>query len=153
MPPAVLAMKTASDGAVHQDAEVELALDVETFFDQQALDDAAAGAGLRRDQLHAQHLAGEVRGFVGGMRELHAAGFAAAAGVDLRLDDHDGRAESLRGLARFFLGEGDFAARRGHAEARRSLSPDTREFSSRSVFRVAAKSGQPVLEFAASAKH
>ena len=76
-------------GAIHQDAEVEFALDVEAFFDQQALDDAAAGAGLHGDEIHAEHVAGDVGGFVGRARELYAAAFAAAAGVNLRFDDDD----------------------------------------------------------------
>ena len=52
------------------------------------------------------------------MRELYAAAFAAAAGVDLRLDDDDVGLEALRGFAGFFLGEGHFAARSGDAVAR-----------------------------------
>ena len=47
------------------------------------------GPGLVGDESHAQHVAGDVGGFVGRLRELDAAAFAAAAGVDLRLDDHD----------------------------------------------------------------
>jgi len=49
------------------------------------LDDAAGGAGLRSDQLHAENVAGEIGGLVGGSRQLDAACFAAPAGVDLRL--------------------------------------------------------------------
>ena len=37
-----------------------------------------------------------VGGFVGRFRQLHAAGFAAAARVNLRLHHHDGRAQPLR---------------------------------------------------------
>ncbi len=50
-----------------------------------------AGAGLRGDQRHAHHFRGQLRSFVGRARQLHAAAFAAAARVNLRLDDHDGR--------------------------------------------------------------
>ena len=46
------------------------------------------------DERHADHLAGELLGFVGGLRELHAAALAAAAGVNLRLDDDDLAAEA-----------------------------------------------------------
>ena len=74
-------------GAIDEQAEIKFALDVEAFFDEQALDDAAGGAGLRRDQLHAENVAGEIGGFVGGARQLDAATFAAAAGVDLRFHD------------------------------------------------------------------
>ena len=49
--------------------------------------------------------------FVGRSGELDAAALAAAAGVDLRLDDDDRAAESARNLARFGGVEGDFAAR------------------------------------------
>jgi len=40
-------------GAIDKESQIKFALDVETFFDEQALDDAAGGAGLRSDQLHA----------------------------------------------------------------------------------------------------
>ncbi len=50
MPPAELAMITELDGTVHQNAEIEFALDIEAFFNQQPTHDAAAGTGLRRDQ-------------------------------------------------------------------------------------------------------
>ncbi len=43
------------DGTIDQDAEVKLALDVQPLFDQQTAHDAAAGAGLGRDQLHAKN--------------------------------------------------------------------------------------------------
>jgi hypothetical protein len=97
-------------GAIHENAEVKFALDVEAFFDEHALDDAAAGAGLHGDEIHAEHGAGDFGGFVGGMRELDATGFASAAGVDLRFDDDDGSAKALGGGAGFFLAESDFAA-------------------------------------------
>ena len=48
-------------GAIDENAEVEFALDVETFFDEEALDDAAAGAGLRGDEIHAQHVSWRCR--------------------------------------------------------------------------------------------
>src|ERR1700733_10724384 len=104
-------------GAIDEDAEVELALDVQTFFDQHALDDAPAGTGLHSDEIHAEHGAGDFGGFVGRMRELYAAGFAAATGMDLRFDDHDRSAQALGGGAGFFLAEGDFAAWSGDAIA------------------------------------
>ena len=40
-------------------------------------------------------------GLVGRLRELDAAAFAAAAGVDLRLDDDDAAAEASRDVAGF----------------------------------------------------
>ena len=104
-------------GAIDEDAEVEFALDVEAFFDEHALDDASAGAGLHGDEIHAEHGAGDVGGFVGRVREFDAAGFTAATGVNLRFDDDDGSAEALSGGAGFFLAEGDFAARSRDAVA------------------------------------
>ena len=54
-----------ADGAVHQHAQVDFALDIEPFFDQHAADDAAFRARLRGDELHAQDLLGERGGFFG----------------------------------------------------------------------------------------
>ena len=77
-----------------------------------------AGPVCDGDQIHAEHVRSDFGGFVGRMRELHAARFAAAAGVNLRFHDDDVGLEPLRAFARFFLGEGDFAARSGDAVAR-----------------------------------
>src|SRR4029077_20966139 len=63
-------------------------------------------------------MAGDVGGFVGGARQLDAARFAAAAGVNLRFHDANVRLQALRGFARFFLGKSDIAAWSGHAVAR-----------------------------------
>ena len=60
-----------------------------------------SGAGLVGDQRHADHLLGELLGFAGGLGELDAAALAAAAGVNLRLDDGDVAAEPPRDLAGF----------------------------------------------------
>ena len=108
----------AAGGTVHQEAEVKFALDVEAFFDEKTLDDAPGGTGLRSDQFHAENVAGDIGGLIGGTRQLHAACFAPAARVDLGFHDGDVRLQALRRFARFFLGEGDFAARSGHAIAR-----------------------------------
>ena len=110
----------AAAGAVDEQAEIKFALDVEAFFDEHALHDAAGGAGLRRDELHAQDVAGDVGGLVGGARELDAAGFSAATGVDLRFHDANTRLQALRGFASFFLGESNFAARGSHTIARQN---------------------------------
>ena len=98
MPPAVLAMKTgAPDGAIDEDAEVEFALDVQAFFDQQAADDAAFFAGLRRDELHAENLPGErLRLRRGDVASFTPPRFAAAAGVNLRFHHDDRSAQALR---------------------------------------------------------
>src|SRR4029077_10745171 len=68
-----------ASGTIHKQTEIKLALDVEPFFDEEALDDAAGGAGLRSDQLHAENVAGEFGGFIRGARQLDTTGFAAAA--------------------------------------------------------------------------
>ena len=54
----------------------------------------------------------------GDSRELDAAALAAAAGVNLRLDDDDAAAEAAGDVAGFAGVERDFAARHGHAVAR-----------------------------------
>ena len=119
MPPAALAMMTGRRGrAVDQDAQIELALDLEPFLDEHAADLLALGAGLMRDQRHADHLLRELLGFVGRLGDLDAAALAAAAGVDLRLDDGDVAAEPLGGVDRFGRRERHLAARHGNAEAR-----------------------------------
>ena len=64
-------------------------LDREALLDEQALDLLALGAGLRRDELHAEDLLDRGLGVGPGLRDLDAAALAAAAGVDLRLDDDD----------------------------------------------------------------
>jgi hypothetical protein len=110
----------AAGGAIDEQAEIEFALDVQAFFDEQALDDTAGGTGLRSDQLHAENLAGEIGSFVGRTGQLHASRFAAAAGMDLRFDDGDVGLQALGRFARFFLGEGDFAAGSGYAIPRQN---------------------------------
>ena len=74
--------------AVEHDAEIQLALDGQRLFDQEALHHAALGAGLVGDQLHADHAAGDFGGFGGVLGDFDASAFAAAAGVNLRLHDH-----------------------------------------------------------------
>ena len=93
MPPAAEAMKTLRPIlTVEHDAEIEFPRDGQGFFDQQALDLLAFGAGLVRDQLHAQHLVGDLGGVLGRLGNLHAAALAASAGVDLRFDYDSGGA-------------------------------------------------------------
>ncbi len=101
-------------GAIDQNAEIKFFLDGQRFFDQQAAHDAAFGAGLMRDQLHAQHLAGEIGGLVHRLGDLHAAAFAAASGVDLRLHHDSGCA----GTQQLFGDRFGFLARAGHRSAR-----------------------------------
>jgi hypothetical protein len=92
------------------------------LLDEEAPHFLTAGAGLVRDELHAEDLLGE-RSRVGraAFGHLDAAAFASAAGVDLRFDDGDGRARlglellggGLRlvdGERRDALGDGDAVA-------------------------------------------
>ena len=81
----------------------------------------SAGTGLMRDELHAEHLAGERAHLVDRAGELDAAALAASAGVDLRLDDPDRPAELLRGLDRLVDRERRNAARHRNAEAAKEL--------------------------------
>ena len=71
------------------------------------------------DQLHPEHVAGKIGGFVGRARQLDAAAFAAATGMDLRFDDYDRgmRPKAVGRLARFILGEDNFAAGSSNAIA------------------------------------
>ncbi len=73
------------------------------------------GSRLVRDELHAEDLLGELDRLVRALRELDAAALAAAAGVDLRLDD-GAPAELLRDASRFLGRVRDAAAGRGDAE-------------------------------------
>ncbi len=102
--------------AVEDDAEVELALYGKGLLDEHLSNDAALGAGLVRDEAHADHVARDGRGFGGVLCDLYAAAFAAAASVYLGLDNY-GRGDILRGG--FGLGgrARHLAARNRHAIA------------------------------------
>ena len=73
--------------AIESDRQVELAIDVDGFLDQQLAHLLAIGAGLVGDQLHAEDLTGQLASLFRRTGELHSAALAAAAGMDLRLDD------------------------------------------------------------------
>ena len=89
-------------------AEIQLAGDVAAGLDIDPLDVAALGAGLVRHQLLAEHRARRRRDLVLRARELDAAGLAAAAGMDLRLDHPDLAPPSrVRRLDRLGGGVGD----------------------------------------------
>ena len=51
-------------GAIDEQTQIEFALDIEPFFDEKPFHDAAGRSSLRSDQLHAENVAGDVRGFV-----------------------------------------------------------------------------------------
>jgi len=87
--------------------EVEFALDGKSFFDEEALHDAAFGAGLVSDESAAEDGVGCYAGFGGVLDYLDASAFTASTGVDLaltttvprvfvRLIPHPVRCEPLR---------------------------------------------------------
>ena len=91
MPPSALTIMTMLlRGAIDDHAEIQLAIDREPFLDQQAADDLSRRAGLVGDQRLPEQRCGDRLGLVGAVGDLDAAGLAAAAGVNLRLD-HDRR--------------------------------------------------------------
>src|SRR5690606_13257679 len=78
--------------AVEQEGEVELLGDLGALGDHQGLHDVAL-------DVEAEDLLGTCRGLLGTVRELDAAGLAAAARLDLSLDDDGPAAQLLGGLA------------------------------------------------------
>ena len=88
----------ASDGAIDQNAQVEFALDVQAFFDEQALHEAAPGPVCGVTSFMPRILEASSRGFVRRARQLDAAALAAAAGMNLRFD-HDYVGAELRRCA------------------------------------------------------
>jgi hypothetical protein len=107
-------------GAIEHDAQVQLARHLQTFFDEHAPDDAPFGAGLMRDERHADHRGRELDGILGALRQLDTAALAAAARVDLRLDDNHGAAQTAGDVVGFSRRGGDFAARHGDAVTRKN---------------------------------
>ena len=104
--------------AVDEDAEIQLTSDVKPLLDEHTGHLPALGPGLMGHQVHAEHLSGQLLGFVRRPRELDATSLAAATRVDLRLHDNDLRAETPSDLARFRGRERDLALRNRHTEPR-----------------------------------
>ena len=106
--------------------EVEFLLDVGAVLDIEAVDLLAGGAGLDGDQRIAEHFLDELLDFVDRLGEAHAALFtgggflelalAAAARMNLRLDDPERTAEFLGGGFGFLDLENWNAARNRHSE-------------------------------------
>ena len=103
--------------AVEHEAQIELLGDGDAAFDIEAVDDLARGAGLVRDQLLAEEFVGGIEHFVLRAAELDAARLAAAAGVDLGLDDPELAADLARPVGRLLGAVGQRALGNGHAEA------------------------------------
>ncbi len=94
-------------GAVQQEGDVVLLGDVRSLRDH----DPVHGVAL---DVHAEDGVGVRLGLVGGVRQLDPAGLAAAADLDLGLDD-DGAADPLRGGSGFGRGGGHRAGEDGYA--------------------------------------
>ena len=116
----------AAGGAVDEHRQVELGLDVGAVLDIEPVDLLAGLAGLDRHEGVAEHFARELLDLVDGLGEPHAALFAggsflelalaAAARMDLRLDDPERAAEFPGGGLRLVGGEDRLAPRDGQAE-------------------------------------
>ena len=86
----------AAGGAVGGDGEVILVRDVDARRDEQLADLEPLGAGLRGNHAVAEHEARGVGALFGRADELDEARLAAAAGVDLGLDDGERRTRLRR---------------------------------------------------------
>ena len=105
----------ALGGAIDDEAEIELLVDGQALFDQQARDPLAGRARLIGDERLTDQLARDLFGFVERLGELDAAGLATPAGVNLRLDHGDRGAEPLGDLGNFLRRKGHFTARHWNA--------------------------------------
>ncbi len=85
-------------GAIHEQTHVEFALDREPFLDQHPPHALTGRAGLVGDQLHAENSFCVDLDGVEPLGHLHPAALAAAARVNLRLDNRHGAAEALGDL-------------------------------------------------------
>src|SRR5262245_14537311 len=74
--------------AVEQQSQIKLLFNFQPLFDEQRTHGAAFWTGLMRDQIHSDHLFGQVVNIFRRAREFDAAALTAPAGVDLRFDDH-----------------------------------------------------------------
>ena len=101
---------------VDQRRKIELAVDGRAFLDIEAVDLLAVRAGLMGHEDGAEQALGLLAHVLGRLHDLDAAGLAASAGMDLRLDDDDRRAEVLCCLDRLLDRESGLAPRHRHAE-------------------------------------
>src|SRR5690606_19521080 len=85
----------------------ELARDIRARFDIDAIDRQALRPALMRDEPRPEHRLRVQRHLVDRSCELHTARLAAAAGMDLGLDDPQVAAERLGRLTSFFLARRD----------------------------------------------
>ena len=73
---------------VNYNSQVELLLNIHTFFDKDLLDQASLGARLGGDERHSENRLGRPLRFFGPVGELDAPALAPASGMDLRLYHH-----------------------------------------------------------------
>src|SRR5262249_6078622 len=104
---------------IEHETEIQLALDLQALLDQHAADPLTVRPRLVRDQIHAEHLFRRRTRVGWSLHDLHAAALAAAARVNLRLDDN-GAAEAFGDRGRISRVEDDFAVGHGHAVARKN---------------------------------
>src|SRR5574343_483253 len=103
-------------GAIGQRGNVVFMLDVGAFFDQQVTNLLAFRAGLVRDQLHTEDLAGVFANFFERGGNLDTAALATATGVNLGLDHPDLAAQGFGCLSRVVDGRAVNPARNRNAE-------------------------------------
>ncbi len=104
--------------AVEDDAQIQLAGDAEPLLHEHALDHLPFRAGLVGDQPHPDDAGRRLLGRVRPLHDLDAAALAAAAGVDLGLDDDRAATQPDRGRLGVSGIEYDFALRHRHAVRR-----------------------------------
>src|SRR5207247_1823325 len=97
--------------------DVELFADVRALFDQQPPHLLPLWTCLVRDKLHAEDPTRVIADLVDRLRDLDAASLAAAARMNLRLDDLDAVSDGLRGLHRLIDRKSGNPARRRQTEA------------------------------------
>jgi len=112
----------ALGGAVEEYGEVVFLFNIHALGDEDLADEFAFGAGLMRDERLADHFAGDVRSFLGGVHQMHAAleavhesPLAASACMDLGFDDEAFAAKRGGGSGGFLAGAGNGAAGGGDA--------------------------------------
>ncbi len=106
--------------AIEHDAQIQLALHLQPLFDEHTADHTPFGTGLVRDEPHADHGARELLRILRGSRELDAAALTPSARMNLGFHDDDPGAEPFGDGDNVRGGEGDLAARHGHAVARKN---------------------------------
>ena len=105
-------------GPIEDNAQVELTFDAEPLLDEHPLDHLAFGAGLVGHQPHPDHVGRRLFGGVGSLHDFDPTPLAAAAGVNLGLDDDGSTAKADGGRLRVDCVEHDFALRHRHAMCR-----------------------------------